>query len=130
MVSFRDNLSLSFCCVVCMDYECFLPPLWSQEAHVTQAETNKPPGQPNAGTPTPVPKTKVHAQHYSRTPACIPLCLCIDSSQRTCYGNLYTGTMQCCCFCMTLSRSNLHEPRKFPYIVLFNTTHVISLYLT
>lgn len=54
------------------------------------------------------------------------LCLFINSSQRTCYGNLYTGTMQCCCFCVTLSRSNLHEPCKFPYIVLFNTTHVIS----
>lgn len=55
---------------------------------MTQADTNKPPGQPDAETPTPVPRTKVHAQHYSRTPEYIPLCLCINSSQHTCYGNL------------------------------------------
>lgn len=55
---------------------------------MTQADTNKLPGRPDTETPTPVPRTKVHAQHYCRMPECIPLCLCINSSQRTCYGNV------------------------------------------
>lgn len=122
----------SFCYFVCkdVDYKCYhllLSSFWSQEAHVTDADAKTSPSHLNAKTPTPVPRTKMRARLYSSTHACVRHCLCVNSPQ------LYLFVWACLLwnaawlFMRDIPRSNLHEPFKFPRIVLFNTNHVIRV---
>lgn len=53
---------------------------------MTDADTKTSPSHLNA--PTPVPRIKVTTGLHSSTPACVRHCLCLNSPQRTCYGNL------------------------------------------
>lgn len=87
----HDSLFLLLYVRMYVDYKCdhfLLSSFWSQEAHVTDPDTNKSPGRPNTKTATPVPRTKVHARLYSSMPACVRLYLCVNSPQCTCYGSL------------------------------------------
>lgn len=109
----------SFCCMSDVHYKCdrlLLSSFMSQEAHVTDADTNNSPGHPNAKAPTPVPRTKVHAWFYSSITACWHLCFPTwDCMLRNALS----------LFMLDNPRSNLHESFKFPYIALFNPNHVI-----
>lgn len=64
---------------------------WSQEAHVTDADTKKSPNHLNAKTPTPVPRMKVCAELFSGRLACARLCLCNNAPQCTCCGSFCLG---------------------------------------
>lgn len=75
--SFKHDLFLLLLYVrMYVDCKCdhfLLSSFWSQEAHVTDPDTNKSPGHPDTKTAAPVPRTKVHARLYSSMPACVRL---------------------------------------------------------